>query len=107
MTGLRRPLRSSWLIVVFVLLAVASPASAQQCVDLNTASSEELRRIIHVDVVRAREIVRLRDERRFASVDDVVRVRGIAAGRLRDIKAQGLACVRSRRVEVAAHHVRR
>jgi len=67
---------------------------AAGCVDLNTAAVAELRRITHIDQARAAEIVTLRRTSPFRSVDDITRVRGIAAARLRDIKTQGLACVR-------------
>ena len=63
------------------------------CVNINTDSEFELTGIIHIDEVRAREIVRLREERPFESVEELTRVRGIAAGRLADIVAQGLACL--------------
>jgi competence protein ComEC len=59
-------------------------------VDINTASPSELERIIHIGPARAADIVRLRP---FHSVDDLVRVSGIAAVRLQDIKNQGIACV--------------
>jgi competence protein ComEC len=66
------------------------PAPPSNCVNINTASHENLQRIIHIGPVRATELISLRP---FASVDHLTRVNGIAAGRLRDIKAQGLACV--------------
>jgi competence protein ComEC len=65
----------------------------QSCVDINAAPADQLRRIIHVDTVRAAEIIRLRQQARFASVDQLRRVKGIGEARLRDIKQQGLACV--------------
>lgn len=61
------------------------------CVDINTASLEELQRITHIGSARAAGIINLRP---FNSVDGLTRVSGIAAGRLADIKSQGLACVR-------------
>ena len=68
------------------------PAStASSCVDINTASFDQLRRIIHIDVNRAQQIIDLRP---FRSVADMTRIRGIAAARVADIQAQGLACVR-------------
>lgn len=66
-----------------------SPAADK--VDINTATIEELKRIIHIDQVRAEEIVRLRP---FSSVDDLDRVRGIGPARLADIKEQGIASVK-------------
>jgi competence ComEA-like helix-hairpin-helix protein len=65
-----------------------------QCVDINTASAKELERIIHIGPDRAQQIITLRQQRRFESVDQLTRVNGIAAARLRDIKGEGLACVR-------------
>jgi hypothetical protein len=75
---------------MFVALAFVSPAAAQECVNVNTASPQELQRIIHIGSDRAAEIIRLRP---FSSVDDLQRVTGIGPARLADIKAQGLACV--------------
>jgi competence protein ComEC len=59
-------------------------------VNVNTASSEELQLIIHIGPARAQEII---EKRPFGSVDDLTRITGIAAARLADIKAQGIACV--------------
>jgi competence protein ComEC len=70
----------------------------QACVDINRAPERELVRIIHIGPDRARQIVRLRAERPFTRVEELVRVRGIAAARLRDIVAQGVACVAHRGV---------
>ena len=73
----------------------AAPASAgvgcrEGQIDVNSASREELDRIMHIGGERAGQILRLRP---FSSVDDLIRVRGIGPVRLSDIKAQGLACV--------------
>lgn len=59
-------------------------------IDINTASHSELQRILHIGTVRAAELINLRP---FCCVDDMERVPSIAASRLADIKAQGLACV--------------
>lgn len=61
------------------------------CIDINSASIDELDRIIHVGESRAADIIALRP---FGSVSDLTRVSGISDGRLADIVAQGLACVR-------------
>ena len=70
------------------------PPSANGCspgqIDVNSATAEELDKIIHIGPVRAAEMIQIRP---FTSLDDLVRIKGIAAGRLADIKAQGLACV--------------
>jgi len=57
---------------------------------VNSASVEELDRIKHIGPERAAQIIQLRP---FTSLDDLVRIKGIATKRLADIKAQGLACV--------------
>ena len=82
------------LIFAFALQVGAQPVEIEQtCIDINTAGFEQLQRIIHIGPERAGQILQLREQRRFETVDELVRVRGIAAARLRDIKAQGLACV--------------
>jgi len=72
------------------------------CVDLNTATETDLQRITQIGRARARQIIALRQQRAFASVDDLVRVEGIATARLAQIKAQGLACVRKSGVDPLA-----
>ena len=63
------------------------------CVDINHAGKEDLKRIIHIDDERADQIIALRAQRSFQSVDGLTRVNGIGPARLREIKEQGLACV--------------
>jgi DNA uptake protein ComE-like DNA-binding protein len=80
------------MVAVLVLL---SPTVAQQpaCININTASPKELERIIHIGPDRSAQTIKLRKERPFRTVDELTRVKGIAAARLADIKKQGLACV--------------
>jgi hypothetical protein len=66
------------------------PPPPPGCVNINTASFDELRQIIHIDVDRAQQIINLRP---FNSVDQLIAVSGIGQVRLDEIKAQGLACV--------------
>ena len=73
----------------------AQPAPAPEtagCVNINTASSDELQQIIHIGPTRAAELVSLRP---FSNVDSLAKIKGISAGgsRLAEIKAQGLACL--------------
>lgn len=84
------PLIRYILTFVFALSCVSTAAA--QCVNINSAPLEDLQRIVHIGPERAAEIIA---KRPFGSVDDLTRVSGIAAGRLADIKAQGLACVQS------------
>ncbi|PIR86783.1 MAG: hypothetical protein COU11_03705 [Candidatus Harrisonbacteria bacterium CG10_big_fil_rev_8_21_14_0_10_49_15] len=69
---------------------VAVSGCVEGQVDINTASLEELQKIIGVGPATAPKII---DARPFSSVEDLVRVSGIAEGRLVDILEQGLACV--------------
>lgn len=64
-----------------------------ECVNLNTASLDELQAIIHIGEARARQIIDLRAQAPFTTVSDIRRVNGIADARLNDIVRQGLACV--------------
>lgn len=68
-----------------------APEVQSDCVDINTASLEEMRRIMHLDEVRGPAAIQLRP---YRSVADLSRIKGIGAKRLADIQAQGLACVR-------------
>ena len=61
-----------------------------ECIDLNSASLEELQEIVHIGASRAEQIVDLRP---FGSLDELTQVNGISENRLDDIKEQGLACV--------------
>jgi hypothetical protein len=60
------------------------------CVNLNTASKEELQRIVHIGASRAEAVINMRPLESVADLDDVS---GISASRLSDIVAQNLACV--------------
>lgn len=74
---------------------VGGERAVKDCVDLNTASFQELQRIIHIGEGRARQIIEERARRPFRSVDELRwRIDGIGDKRLADIKAQGLACVK-------------
>ena len=63
-------------------------------VDINTASYEDLLQIIHIGPTRAEEIINTRSISPFKSVDGLDSIKGIGAGRLTDIKQEGIACVR-------------
>lgn len=79
------------------LLALAPFPAAAACVDLNEASLEELQRIEHVGEAFAQAIIAGRP---WGHVRELRQVRGIGAGRLRDIKEQALACVADPQPEV-------
>jgi competence protein ComEC len=60
------------------------------CIDVNTATIEQLQEIMHIGAARAQDLIQLRP---FSSVDDLGRIKGIGPARIADIKSQGLACV--------------
>ncbi|TVQ29974.1 MAG: hypothetical protein EA356_15480, partial [Geminicoccaceae bacterium] len=86
----------SWLLVAPLVVGpvVGLELRAQPCIDINTASRSELTLIIHIDEERSRQIIVLRERAPFQNVEQLTGIRGIAAARMRDIQAQGLACVR-------------
>lgn len=59
------------------------------CIDLNTASITELTDIIHIGEARAKKII---EGRPWSSIDELVKIGGMAAGRLQDIQEQGYVC---------------
>ncbi len=71
------------------------PEPEPETVNINTASFNRLRDIIHIDQVRARQIIRLREEEPFNSIDDLTEVTGINGDgiRLQEIKDEGIAIV--------------
>ncbi len=68
----------------------SSNVTSGTCIDINTATIEELEKITHIGLERAQQLVQLRP---FTSVDELTRINGIGSGRLKDIKEEGLACV--------------
>jgi len=85
---------SLWLVLL-LLVSASAHAQTAPCVDINTASEEQLQRIVHIGPARAKQVIALRAQTPFRTVDELVKVTGIAEARLRDIKAQAIACVRS------------
>jgi len=61
------------------------------CIDINTASEQELMEIIHISEVRAKDLIDLRP---YNSVNDLKRIKGIGDARLKDIINEQKACVR-------------
>ncbi len=77
-------------------------AYSTDCVNINTAPKEELEKIIHIGPSYAEQIINLRAETLFSSVDELDRVIGIGPSRLADIKEEGLACVNETQPEPEA-----
>ncbi len=78
-------------LLVFVSFGVFAAENTEK-IDINTASVEDLVRIVHIGEVRALELISLRP---FSSLDDLSRIKGIGPSRIEDIKNQELAYVAS------------
>jgi hypothetical protein len=79
-----------FLFAIFLFWNVCANCEEGQ-IDINSASAEELDRIIHVGPAVAGYII---DSRPFDSVDELVDVKYISENYLNDIKEEGLACVK-------------
>src|SRR5699024_3538557 len=60
------------------------------CININSASLDELQQIIHIGQARSEAII---DQRPFRSVDQLTSIKGIGSVRIADIKTEGLACI--------------
>ncbi|MUK87704.1 MBL fold metallo-hydrolase [Ornithinibacillus sp. L9] len=60
------------------------------CVNINSASVEEVQQIKHIGTVRAEELI---EKRPYKSVDGLSAINGIGPARIQDIKDEGIACV--------------
>ena len=78
-----------FVVLIFLASSVFALCNSTQ-IDVNTASLEELDKIIWVGIPTAEKIIA---NRTYDSIDDLIRVSGIGDTKLNDIKNQGLACV--------------
>lgn len=78
------------LLNLFLLLLLPLFVLAANKVELNTASLSQLEELIGVGPITAQKII---DARPFASVDDLLKVKGIGEKTLQKIKDQGIAYV--------------
>lgn len=69
----------------------AEDTATGNCVDINSASFEEVQGIIHIGESRAELLI---EARPYKSVDDLTKINGIGPARIADIKAEGIACVK-------------
>lgn len=77
------------IFLIFLLYNISALCNSTQ-VDINSANSTELDKIITVGPATALKIISARP---FSSLDDLIRVNGIGNLTLNKIKSQGLACV--------------
>jgi competence ComEA-like helix-hairpin-helix protein len=78
------------ILFIFLIGFISATCNSTQ-IDINSASSTELDKIISVGPATAAKIIA---NRTYNSVDDLIRVKGIGNLTLEKIKAQGLACVK-------------
>ena len=79
------------VLAVFLFLSINISALCEEGqININSASAEELDKIVYIGPARAEQIIALRP---FNSVNDLVRVSGIGEVYLNAIKEQDLACV--------------
>lgn len=78
------------MLFVFTWIFSSGFILAEEKIDINTASHQELQRIIWVGPATAQKII---DARPFYSLDDIIEVSGIGDKKLADIKEQGIAWV--------------
>lgn len=64
--------------------------TSNDCININTASEEELEKIIHLSTTRIAELIQFRP---FSSIDELTQINGISTLRLADIKEQGFICL--------------
>ncbi|MFH1462733.1 MAG: lamin tail domain-containing protein [bacterium] len=83
------------ILILFFCLASSCQATNDASlgkIDINTASLEDLVKIVHIGEARAKELISLRP---FSSLDELTRIKGLGELRLKDIKEQGLASIGS------------
>ena len=89
------------LVFVFVFLMTVSFVSAlcgEGQININSASKQELMKIVYIGEVRVEDLINLRP---FESVDELINIYGIGEKTLNKIKNQGKACVEEEVEEVA------
>lgn len=81
------------LLLLLLLISNVSALCNETQIDINTASKEELDKIIWIGPSTADKIISYRQNNLFNSIDELINVSGIGEIKLNDIKEQGLACV--------------
>ncbi len=79
-----------FILIGILIFPLVSSICEQGQINVNTASTEELKKIINIGPSYSEQIIQLRP---FESIEGLTRVSGIAETRLNEIKNEGLACV--------------
>lgn len=88
------------LLILLVFLFCPSPILAVNTIDINTASLQQLDELAGIGPALAQKII---DARPYASIDDLLNVKGIGEKTLQEIKNQGLAYVLTEPQAPSAH----
>ena len=86
-------MRKSLTLTTLLLGFIFVNSVIYACVDLNSASFNELQSITHVGIDEAVAILKLRNSLDLRSADDLKHINSISAAELAEIKAESLACV--------------
>ena len=78
------------VVEVVEVVEESTPVSGESCVNINEATIEDIQRIIHIGTARAPLLI---DGRPYSSVEDLDSINGIGPARIKDIIAQGIACI--------------
>ncbi len=79
-------------LMIFLLSNIYAQCNSTQ-ININSASAEELDRIIWIGNSTANKIISYRQTNIFNSLDELINISGIGETKLADIKSEGLACV--------------
>ncbi len=69
------------------------PEGSEACININTATFNELQGIAHIGIDEAINILRFRRSLNFRFIEDLTYIAGINVNELGEIKTEGLACV--------------
>lgn len=69
---------------------ITNQKKPKQCIDINQASKNELKEIIHIGEERVNELI---EHRPYKNIDELQKINGIGKARVKDIKAEKKACV--------------
>lgn len=84
------------LLLFLISINFIYASCSEEQIDINEASLTELDKLSGIGPVKAQAII---DSRPFDSVDELIDVVGIGEATLKNIKEQGVACVKNEKVE--------